>query len=93
MKITRNETGKYEDIPFLKDFDITEIVGDDYSNIALALKYATEHYEKLDLTEPGTVNGDTYHRMKFLLAKMTDYRNHNRTFNGKRVKPYSGTKK
>ncbi|QSF43421.1 hypothetical protein [Paenibacillus tianjinensis] len=92
MKIIRNEIGKYEGIPSLKDFSITEINGDDYSTIAMALHYSTEHYENNNMTEPGTVNGDTYHRMKFLLAKMTDYRNHDRTFNGETVRPYSETK-
>jgi|GEM_PF-4237790 hypothetical protein len=89
MEITRNETGKYEDIPSLKDFDITGITGEDYTAIALALHYGLEHYEKLEFTDPETVSGKTYHQMKALHELMTDYNNHNRTFNGKKVRSYS----
>lgn len=94
VKIIRNETGRWADLADLKSFDINGIDSETYGDLVMALQQAIELYELREWHKESDspYSADfikRYERYKRLLAQLTDYRNHPRTFNGKEAKPYS----
>lgn len=93
MKIVRKETGRFAGVPERHAYDLKEINGPEYVALVSALDKAIEVYKGLGWTEAGDTLGETYIQMRQIHANMTDYGNHYRTFNGKKVLPYSELKK
>ena len=89
MKITRKEKGRYEGVPESHLYDLASIENHDYLAILSALQVGIETYESRGWTDAEDNLGKSYINMKSLYARLTDYRNHDRTFNGRKVLPYS----
>ncbi|MEN1990284.1 hypothetical protein [Paenibacillus hubeiensis] len=94
MKITRNEKGKYPELAVLHSFDLTGVDSETYGDLVNALRHAIELYEIREWNKESDSpysadNLKDYNRLKRLSEKMNDYRNHERTLNGKKIPPYS----
>lgn len=89
MKIVRKEKGRYEDLPTSHIYDLISVDNHDYLAMVSALHVAIETYESRGWTDPEEELGKSYINMKSLATRLTDYRNHECTFNGKKVLPYS----
>lgn len=89
MKIIRKEKGRYESLPESHLYDLVSVENHEYLAILSALTAGIEAYESKGWTDENDILGETYKNMKSLNARLTDYRNHECTFNGKKVLLYS----
>lgn len=89
MKIVRKEMGRFESVPESHLYDLISIENHDYLAMISALQAGIETYESKGWTDAKDVLGKSYINMKSLYARLTDYKNHDRTFNGRKVLPYS----
>ncbi|MDN4602908.1 hypothetical protein P5G61_16840 [Paenibacillus sp. F6_3S_P_1C] len=94
MKITRNEKGKYPELAVLHSFDLTGVDSETYGDLANALRHAIELYEirewnKKSDSPYSADHIEIYNRFKRLSEQINDYKNHERTLNGKKIASYS----